>query len=66
MLNQYPAWKYLLLLVILVTGIFFALPNIFGESPAVQISGERGIAIDEDLRSRVETCLLYTSPSPRD
>ena len=33
-MNQYPAWKYLLILVILVFGTIYALPNLFGEDPA--------------------------------
>lgn len=38
MLNQYPLWKYILLIVVLVVSSIFALPNLFGEDPAVQIS----------------------------
>ena len=53
MLNQYPAWKYFALIVVLLVAGLFALPNLFGADPAVQISGERGIAINEDLRTRV-------------
>lgn len=53
MLNQYPAWKYFALVVVLLVAGLFALPNLFGADPAVQISGERGIAINEDLRTRV-------------
>jgi len=41
-MNQYPAWKYLLIIVLLVVGIFYALPNLYGEDPAVQISAARG------------------------
>ncbi|OOF30567.1 MULTISPECIES: protein translocase subunit SecD [Salinivibrio] len=46
MLNRYPLWKYIMLLVILVTGIVYALPNLYGEDPAVQISGARGASVD--------------------
>ena len=38
MLNQYPLWKYIALIVALVFGIIYALPNLFGEDPAVQVS----------------------------
>ncbi len=38
MLNQYPAWKYLLLIVVIVLGLIYAAPNLYGEDPAVQIS----------------------------
>ena len=51
--NRYPLWKHLLIAAVLLAGIVFALPNVFGEDPAVQISGERGVAIDAPLAARV-------------
>ena len=53
MINQYPAWKYALIAVALLVGVVFALPNLFGEDPAVQVSAVRGAAIDETLRDRL-------------
>ena len=38
MLNQYPLWKYIVLLVALAIGVIYALPNLYGEDPALQIS----------------------------
>lgn len=55
--NRYPLWKHLLIAAVLLTGIVFALPNVFGEDPAVQISGERGVAIDAPLAVRVAGAL---------
>ena len=53
-LNQYPWWKYLLIGLVMLWGLLFALPNLFGEDPAVQISGTReNIQIDAALRDRV-------------
>ncbi|HIJ29375.1 MAG TPA: hypothetical protein HPP91_12735, partial [Gammaproteobacteria bacterium] len=37
MINQYPLWKYLLLALIVLTAATYALPNLYGEDPAVQI-----------------------------
>jgi len=37
MLNQYPLWKYILLVVVLLFSSIYALPNIYGEDPAVQV-----------------------------
>ena len=37
-MNRYPVWKYAIILIVLVVGTLFALPNLFGEAPAVQIS----------------------------
>ncbi len=53
MINQYPLWKYATLVVVLLGGLFFALPNLYGEDPAIQVSAVRGAPVDEDLRLRV-------------
>ena len=53
MINQYPMWKYVLIAAVLGFGCFFALPNIYGEDPAVQISAVRGAPVDESLVERV-------------
>ena len=53
MINQYPAWKYALIAVALVAGVIFALPNLFGEDPAVQVSPVRGAPIDAAFRDRL-------------
>ena len=55
--NRYPLWKHLLIVAVLAAGVLFALPNVFGEDPAVQISGERGVAIDAGLAARVSSAL---------
>ena len=55
--NRYPLWKHLLIAAVLAAGVAFALPNVFGEDPAVQISGERGVVIDTGLAARVAGAL---------
>ncbi len=42
MLNRYPLWKNLMVIFVIAIGALYALPNIYGEDPAVQISGMRG------------------------
>ncbi len=37
-MNRYPLWKYILMAIVLVVGLVYALPNLYGEAPAVQIS----------------------------
>ncbi len=44
-LNKYPLWKSLMVLFIVAIGALYALPNLYGEDPAVQISGLRGVEI---------------------
>jgi len=48
MLNQYPLWKYVLLFVVLFVSSIYALPNLFGEDPAVQISHRTKVLLEED------------------
>ncbi|AWN17743.1 protein translocase subunit SecD [Salinisphaera sp. LB1] len=56
-MNRYPLWKYLLLVVVLVVGVLYALPNLFGEQPAVQVSKANGNAATRQLESRVKSIL---------
>ncbi|TWX73426.1 protein translocase subunit SecD [Colwellia sp. C1TZA3] len=46
MLNKYPLWKTLMVLFIVAVGALYASPNLYGEDPAVQISGLRGIEVN--------------------
>jgi preprotein translocase subunit SecD len=57
-LNRYPWWKNLLVAVVIGIGFIYAAPNLFGEEPAVQISGaSAGIAVDENTESSVKQAL---------
>ena len=48
MLNKYPLWKYLLILVVCVMGAVYALPNLYPPDPAIQITpAKSGDAVDE-------------------
>lgn len=57
MLNRYPLWKYLLILVVLVVGLIYSLPNLFPADPAIQVSDAQGNALDERQIDRVEEAL---------
>ncbi|MGY4877049.1 protein translocase subunit SecD [Vreelandella aquamarina] len=58
MLNRYPLWKYLLILVILVAGLIYSLPNLFPEDPAVQISTRQAdTALTQRDIERIEATL---------
>ena len=64
-MNQYPLWKYLLILAALLTGLIYTLPNFFGESPAVQVSPLRSsLKADTALLERVENLLKTASLAP--
>jgi len=64
-MNQYPLWKNLLILVALIMGLVYTLPNLYGESPAVQVSPLRsGVTADSTLMGRVETALKTSGLNP--
>jgi preprotein translocase subunit SecD len=48
MLNQYPLWKYILLVVVIFFASIYALPNLYGEDPAIQISHRTKTLIEDD------------------
>lgn len=56
MLNHYPLWKYILILCFIAGSAFYALPNIYGEDPALQIAASaRNVTIDEKTLARIAT-----------
>ena len=57
-MNQYPAWKYLLIMLVLVMGVLYALPNMFGEDPALQVTSARGQTIPLDLEATIESAIV--------
>ncbi|MEE4109922.1 MAG: protein translocase subunit SecD [Halieaceae bacterium] len=58
MLNRYPLWKYLLVLLVLLAGALFAAPNLYAPDPALQIAGESSATtIDEATLSRATRAL---------
>ena len=60
-MNQYPLWKNLMVLVVLILGIWFALPNFYGEDPAVVISKENGQVFSESEVKEIEEYLQEQS-----
>lgn len=57
-MNRYPIWKYLTVLIAVVIGLLYTLPNFFGESPAVQVSSAKAtLKIDTATLDRVQTIL---------
>lgn len=59
--NSYPAWKYLLLVVITVLGLTYALPNLFGDDPAVQVSPAKSVEFSAETQTQVATALQAAS-----
>jgi preprotein translocase subunit SecD len=63
-MNRYPAWKYILIAIALVVGIFYTLPNFFPEVPAVQVSTSKAsVKIDAGTLQTVEDALKAANVS---
>jgi preprotein translocase subunit SecD len=62
-MNQYSIWRYLLILAVLLVGVIYALPNLYGEDPALQISGTRSGTVDSSVAGTV-TAALKTANIP--
>ncbi len=64
-MNRYPLWKYAIIVVVLVISAIYALPNLFGEAPAVQVSPARAtVKVDSATVSRVERALAEQALQP--
>src|SRR5450830_875183 len=64
-MNRYPLWKYALIVIALLFGTLYTLPNFFGESPAVQISSAKStIKVDSAVAERVQQILQQGSLAP--
>ena len=64
-MNRYPWWKYAILVIAMLVGLVYTLPNFFGEAPAVQISPAKAtLKVDASVTSRVEQALQQAGVKP--
>jgi len=57
MQNRYPLWKNLLVLIIFVIGIVYALPNLYGDDPSVQVSSTHAAKLVQEQANQVESAI---------
>ncbi|RBP84350.1 protein translocase subunit SecD [Marinomonas rhizomae] len=58
MLNKYPLWKYLLILLVLALGLLYAFPNLYPDDPALQLSTQKATAVvDEQALQKAKNAL---------
>ncbi len=57
MINEYPLWKNALIVIVILVTALYALPNLFGEDPAIQVSATRAAVVDETTKGTVEVAL---------
>jgi preprotein translocase subunit SecD len=64
-MNRYPLWKNATVIVALILGLLYTLPNFFGEVPAVQVSSVKAtIKVDTKLLTRIEDALGVAGIKP--
>jgi len=57
-MNRYPVWKYAIIVIALLLGVIYTLPNFFGEAPAVQVSSSKvTFKVDTATLAKVEDAL---------
>ena len=56
-MNSYPLWKNLLVLGVILAGAIFALPNVFGEDPAVQVTRSDGKPVTQATQQEIRSTL---------
>jgi preprotein translocase subunit SecD len=65
-MNRYPVWKYVILVVAMLLGVVYTLPNFFGEAPAVQVSSAKAtIKVDTSTLQKVEDALKSAGTTPQ-
>ena len=64
-MNRYPWWANLLIALVLAVGALYALPNWYGTDPALQISGQRGRAVDAVTTEKITAALKGVGVSPK-
>ena len=64
-MNRYPVWKYAILVIVLLIGVVYTLPNFFGEAPAVQVSSAKAtLKVDLAVQQKVEEALKAAGVTP--
>jgi preprotein translocase subunit SecD len=65
-MNRYPVWKYAILVIAMLLGVVYTLPNFYGEAPAVQVSSAKAsIKVDTSTLQKVEDALKAVSITPQ-
>src|SRR3990167_8036024 len=56
-MNQYPLWRYILIVLLILLGAIYAAPNLYGTDPAIQIQPKNGQAVSADLVTKITNTL---------
>jgi preprotein translocase subunit SecD len=56
-MNRYPLWKNLLILVLILFGLLYALPNLFSQNPSIEVTAARGAEVTDASVGEVKAVL---------
>ncbi len=54
---EFPRWKYVVIVLVVVLSFMYAIPSIYPQDPSVQITANRGAVVDQALEARVQSSL---------
>jgi len=61
-MNRYPVWKYVVMVVAVLVGLLYTVPNFYGEAPAVQVSaGKTAVKLDSTMVPQIEQILAKSN-----
>ena len=62
---EFPRWKYVVIVVVLLLSVLYALPNLYPQDPSVQITANRGSTVDAAVRQKVDATLKQMGVAPK-
>jgi len=62
---EFPRWKYVVILLVVLLATLYALPNIYPQDPSVQITSNRGAATGVELDAKIESALAEAGVTPK-
>lgn len=63
-MNQYPLWRYIFIIFLILLGALYAAPNLYGTDPAIQIQPKSGQAVSAEILSTIKNTLSQQNISP--
>ena len=64
-MNRYPLWKYLLIAIVTLVGLIYAMPNLYPEDPALQVTPVGSTQMTDEVRTQIESVMEKSSITPK-
>ena len=64
-MNRYPLWKNILILAVALVGLLFSLPNVFPQDPSIEVTGARGVTVDDSSIVAIRACGVHARAGAR-